>query len=226
MPDIGDDDRNLRLFGPQPDQPLELPGIRGRDHFRAIAEQDMPGSVAAAATLPPSKTSPADRARAAALVQELAKLLRNTNITASLPAHDSPGLWSLPIDLSASFALPSAVGPYTTVLSYKVPSGRWARIESYGVDVGGGFTYDGSILWRIRVDGLNVPDLADWGQHRGTIVQPRNTFFLVPPDKTVIFQVRRAVAGIATSQVVMALLGYTWRLRRNDEGTKASITAF
>jgi hypothetical protein len=226
MPDIGDDDLNQRLFGPAPDQPLELPGVRGRDRFRGIAQQDAPGSVEALAAMPPLRLSPADRARADALVQRLATLLRNTNITASLPAHSEPGLWSDPIDLSASYSLPAAVGAYTTVLSFAVPSGRWARIDAYGFDVGGGFTYDGSILWRLQVNGVNVPGLQPWGEHRGSLVQPRKTFFLVPQSQTVTFQVKRAVAAGSPSTVTMALLGWMWRLRRNDEGTKASITAF
>jgi hypothetical protein len=222
--DLVDNDLNQRLFGPQPDRPLELPGVGGRDRFRTIADQDPPGSALAAPAGP--RLSKADEARAQALVQELSKLLRNTNITASLPAHSVPMLWSDPIDLSARYTLPAAVTPYVTVLSFTVPPGRWARIDGYGVDVDGAFTYDGSILWRLQVNGQNVPSLYDWGQHRGSLTLPRQTFFLVPEGQIVTFQVSRAIVALGTSEVDMVMKGWTWRLRRNAEGTKASITAF
>lgn len=225
--DVLNDDLDQRLFGPAPDQPLELPGVRGQDLFRGIAQQDSPGSVEAKALAGDPRLNPADQARADALVQRLATLLRNTNITASLPAHSVPMLWSDPIDFSARRSVPAAVeADYTNVISYRVPPGRWARISGYGVDVDGSYTYDGSLVWRIQVNGYNVPSLADWAQHRGSIIQPRETFFLVPEGQLVTFAVKRAVAAGGASNVDMALVGWTWRLRRNAEGTKASITAF
>lgn len=231
MADITSDDLNRRLFGPQPDQPLDLPGTSAHDRarFEGILRQDAPGSVEAIADMQRqlARLSPADRARAAALTAELAKLIRNTNITASQPAHAEPDIWSMPIDLSATVTVAAAVSAaYTTVIAYTVPSGFYARINGYGFDVDGGYAYDGSLLWRIQINGSNAPNLQPWAEHRGTVVQPRKTFLIVPQTQRVTFQVRRAVLAGAPSVVAMALTGWTWRLRRNDEGTKASITAF
>lgn len=224
-----DVDLNERLFGPQPDQPLEQPGIQGRDRMRAIAQQDPIGSATAEQTMAAqfASFSKADRARASALVQELAKLLRNTNITASQPANAKPSFWAEPIDLSAQIVVPAAVGLYTAVVNYVVPPGRYARIDAYGFDVAGGaYAYDGSLLWRMLVNGNPVYSLNNIAEHRGSIVQPRKTYFLAKEDFTVSFQVRRAVAALATDAVTMAFTGWIWPLRRNAEGTKAATTAY
>ncbi len=223
--DITQSELDARLFGPSPsDSPLTLPGTEGRAEFRRIFEQEGPESADRAA---PDPISDQVRKEARIYARELLHLIRNTNITASLPAHSKPMLWSNPVDLSSTVVLPAAVSvDYTTVLTYKVPSGLYARFDGYGVDVDGSFTYDGSILWQITVNGLMVPTLGGWGEHRGTIAIPRKTFIVVPQDQTIAFGVRRAVAAGGTNSVVMALKGWTWKLRKNFEGTKASVTAF
>lgn len=215
-----------RLFGSSDVRtPLDLPGAGGKEEFREIFENET--SKSAGAQHPPaSLLSPSEQRMVSALFEKFIKWTRNTNFTASEPAHAQPMLWSDPIDLSANYVLPAAVGPYASVLSFIVPSGRYARINGYGVQVGGGFTYDGSILWRITVNGLAVPSLLDWGEQRGTIAIPRQTFIVVPQDQKISFDVRRAVAAGGTSDVTMALKGWTWRLRKNFEGTKSSVTAF
>lgn len=223
--DIFKEMMQARFLGPLPiDEPLKLPGVQERGNFRKIANQDPPDSAYAAPNKP--ILSPQDKARADFLVQKFAELLRNTNITASEPAHAVPMLWSTPIDLSAQVTLAGAAGDYQTVLTYTAPPGRWARIQAYGVDVDGSFTYNGSILWRLQLQNVNVQSLADWGQHRGSLIQPSETFVLVPQGQTITFQVKRAVAAGGPNQVAMVLKGYTWRLRDDYEGTKASVTAF
>lgn len=225
MGDIFQDDMKARFFGPIPIvEPLILPGEKGRSEFRKIANQDPPGSAYAAPE--PSLVTPQDRARTQFLVQKFAELLRNTNITASLPAHADPMLWSNPIDLSDQITLAAAASSYQTVLTFTAPPGRWARINAYGVDVDGGFSYDESILWRFQLNNVNVQSLADWGQHRGSLIQPSETFILVPQGQTLTFQVKRAVAAAGTNLVAMVFKGWTWRLRDDYEGTKASVTAF
>ncbi len=216
-----------RLFGTAtPRSPLDLPGVEGRSEFRRIFEKEGPGSASADQPDRP-KLPPAQQAIVDALFDKFIKWTRNTNFTASEPAHSQPMLWSEPIDLSDTIVLPAAASPdYTPVIQYTVPSGRWARISSYAADVGGGFTYDGSILWQITVNNLAVPSLNGWGEHRGTIAIPRETFIVVPENQTVSFNIRRAVAAVATSDIVMSLQGWTWRLRKDYEGTKASVTAY
>ncbi len=224
--DVTESGLNARLFGPQPPQnPLDLPGVAGRDHFRTIADQESPDNAAVNQKAPDGLTD-SERRIKNALFKDAVKYLRSTNITASLPMHSAPGLWSEPIDLSATFTDSGAVMPdYVSVLSYIVPAGRWARIDGYGVDVSGGFPYDGSLLWRITANGLLVPTLGGWGEHRGTIAIPRQTYFVVPQDQIISFDVQRVTAG-AAGTIAMALKGWTWRLRMNYEGTKASVATF
>lgn len=211
------------------------PGLEQRGNFRQIAQgtsaREMPAAVPGGDAL----LSPQDRARAALLIQQFAALIQNTNITASPPAHNAPNLWSTPIDLSAQIVVPAAAGNYYGVIQYRAQPGRWARITGYGVDTDDpAYNYDGSLLWRIRKNGLYVETLGDWAEHRGTVIRPRETFILLNGDNgqsgmggdQISFEVRRAVAAVAPTRVYMALVGYTWRPRNNYEGTRASITAF
>lgn len=224
MSDSIQDEINRRIYGGMPDPlpPLQRPGVEERQEAAAVA---MHGDKAIITDAPLLDEKELPRARAFARV--LMQLIQNTQITASSPAHVQPPLWSSPVDLSAVYSLPAAVGSYQTVLSYTAPPGGWARISGYGVDVQDpAFTYDGSILWRIRVNGINVQTLADWGDQRGSIIQPRNTIIVLREGWKVQFEVRRAVAAVGATSIAMALLGWTWRLRHNYEGTKAVITSY
>lgn len=215
-----------RVFGtPDPLPPLQRPGIEGRAEGAVVAMRDQGTGV-----VPVPRGAPLlderELPRARALARVLAQLIQNTNITAALPAHVSPPLWSDPVDLVTRYTLPAAVGPYVPVISYRAPPGRWARIFSYGVDVLDPlFTYDGSILWRLRVNGVDVQTLADWGDHRGSILLPRQTEIFLREDWLITFEVRRAVVGVGPVDVAMAINGWAWRYRYNYEGTKASLTS-
>jgi hypothetical protein len=154
---------------------------------------------------------------------------RPPSFVSRLNTRPQPPLWSDPVDLSATVSLPAAAGAYISIpaLVYQAPPGRWARIAGYGVDVQDPlFTYDGSILWRIRVNGNNVQTLADWGEHRGSVIQPRVTEIFLREDWQISFEVRRAVAAALPTTIAMALTGWAWRTRHNYEGTKASITSY
>ena len=48
----------------------------------------------------------------------------------------------------------------------------------------------------------------------------------MPENQTVRFNVQRAVAAGGTNDIVMAMQGWSWRLRKDYEGTKASVAAF
>ncbi len=163
------------------------------------------------------------------LATELMNLMRRTNITAGLPAHIRPPVWNDPIDLSATVEVPAAVqADYVTAVSFTVPPGHWARIEQYGVNVlDPAYTYDGSILWAMRVNGRFLDQgMTDWGEQRGTMIFPRKTTFLAYEEQNIDFMVKRAVAAGAPQDVQMGFRGWTWRLRNNYEGTQASVTAF
>ncbi len=223
--DVTESDINARIFGPQPPQnPLDLPGAAGRDKFRTIFEQESQNN-ASVNQKAPDGLNDSERRIKDALMKDAIKYLRSTNITASLPMHNKPGLWSDPIDLSDTYAQSGAVADYVNVISFKMPQGRWGRIDGYGFDVDGHYTYNGDLLWRITVDGLVVPTLGGWAEHRGTIAIPRKTFIIVEEDQTVMFDVARVVAGPAYN-IAMAIKGWTWRLRMNYEGTKASVATF
>jgi hypothetical protein len=162
------------------------------------------------------------------MIQRLSALFQNTNITASRPAYNDPHQWSTPVDLSQSVIVPAAVGVDVDVLTYYAPEGRSIRISGYGVDVDGGYTYDGSLLWTIKKNGAIVETLGNWAQHRGSVAKPRDTFILLNGDDKdqITFSVRRAVAAGGPSTVAMCLVGWTFRPRFNYEGTKRGITTF
>lgn len=227
---------NKRLFKQTPQPAIETrPGLQQRGNFRTIFEDGASQSIPKEEDKSPL-LSPADYARAGLLMQQFAALIQNTNITASLPAHNAPNLWSEPIDLSGQIVVPATAGVDITVLSYRVQPGRWARINGYGVDVSlpVNYSYDGSLLWSIKKNGILVQTLGDWAEHRGSVIRPRETFVLLNGDngaangggEIITFCVRRAVAAVNPATVQMALTGYTWRPRNNYEGTRASIGAF
>jgi len=210
-----------RLFPPPPENsPLDLVTTKGIAKSRDVFEGNPPGTLA-----PEPLVSDSEQRIIDALVRKFAQWSRNTNITAALPAHSAPGYWSEPIDLSDRYSLPAAVGDYVTVLSYTAPEGRYGRIAAYGFDVAS-FTYDGSILWQIVLNGQPVYSLQNIANHRGSMVQPAPTFIIVPQGQTVQFQVRRAVAAGGDSDVDMKLQGWDWSLRKNAEGTKSSVLAY
>lgn len=214
-----------------------LPGLQARGNFRKWQEGSDPSQG-----MPPGQTKPlvtgADKAKTAYLLSQLAALFQNTNITASPPAHIAPNLWSTPIDLSATVVVPATVAPPITVLSYQAQPGRWARISAYGLDVSvpSGYTYDGSLVWTISKNGSPVQTLQSFAEHRGSVIQPRSTFVLLWGDNgaangagdIITFSVQFTGTGTLAvpATVSMALLGWTWRPRTNQEGTKASVGAF
>lgn len=221
--DIVSASRYDQLFGAPPvASPLDLPGAAGRAASRDIFDGNPPGTSA-----PEPKLSRVEQAIVDAVVDRLAKIARNTNFTASLPAHSTPMYWSNNIDKSATVVVPAAVTDYVTVCTYKAPPSRYGLIRQYGFDVAGGaYTYDGSLLWRMMLNGVPVQDLLNIAEHRGSLVQPADCFIVVPMGQIVQFQVSRAVAAGAASTVAMKFKGWDWLLRVNAEGTKSSITAF
>lgn len=161
------------------------------------------------------------------LVATILNTIRRTNITVSPPAHVRPIVWSEPIDLSARVSVAAAVGAYATAVTYTVPEGRGARISAYGVAVqDAAYTYNGSILWRIRKNGRPIDALSDWGEQRGSLVSMRSTVIVLDEEDRVEFQVRRAVGAGAPQDVDMSLQGWTWIKRMGYEGTASSVTAF
>jgi hypothetical protein len=225
MDDIVANEMMSRVFGRVPPPPTTgIPGrsIQASDDIRAIAQGD--GSSQLSNPMP--GVSPVEAARADLLVNKLAGLFQNANITAALPAYNEPTWWSQPLDMSGSVSLAAAQSTYQTVLTYTCPVGLRFRINGYGVNVQDpAYTYNGSILWRIRKNGVDVPFLADWGQQRGSIVQPRETFIILEPQDIIQFQVRRAVAALASQTVEMTLTGYSWKPRKDYEGYRSAVNA-
>ncbi len=211
-----------KLFGPTPETPvLELPGAQGRQRSREIFEGAAKGTLAPAPLLTPEQQALVD-----AVIYKLAKIARNTNFTMQLPAHSQPMYWSNNIDLSDTVTMAAAVSAYQTVLQYTAPDSRYGRISQYGFDVSDpAYTYDGTLQWRMVLNGQPVQSLLDFSEHRGSMVQPADTFIIVPQGQTIQFQVRRTSAAGGSLDVAMKLKGWDWLLRNNNEGTKASVTA-
>lgn len=162
------------------------------------------------------------------LRRELDAWIKTASISVVPPAHQAPPYWSQPVDLSATVTMAGpAQAPqvWTTAISYTAPRGWFARISGYGVNVRDAtYTWNGSLLWRIIVNGNPVPNLINWGQQRGSIVSPRETFFLVRPEQTVLFQVRRDALWAGGSQIVEhCLVGYQYSPREEVDGSRSSV---
>jgi hypothetical protein len=160
------------------------------------------------------------------MVSALLQLIRRTNITAAQPAHNQQTYWSQTVDLSGTVSIPATVGGWTTVCAYTPPPGYEMRLANYGLDVDDDYTYDGSLLWRITVNGLAAPSLSGFAEHRGSLANPRQTYAIVLEDQPIHFDVMRAVASGGANDVTMALGGWSWRKRMNYEGTRSSVTAY
>jgi len=177
---------------------------------------------------PPGPLSEQDAVLVTALSAKLARMLRNANVTAALPAHVKPIVWSDPLDVSDRIVLPAAASlNWTTLVGYTIPPGHWGRIDGYGFDiVSGAFTYDGSIAWRVIVNGLPQNTLNFITEHRGSLLRPREVFIRVEQDFRVELQVRRVTAAGAGTTIDGTLKGWQWRLRNDYEGTRAATTAY
>lgn len=179
---------------------------------------------------PPPVLDQKQRALVNAVALQLARMLRNTNITTADPAHISPTVWSDPIDLTTRVTLQAAAdapGVWHDGITFTTPPGRWTRWTAYGFDViDPAFTYDGSIQWRFVVQNRPPPSLELIAQHRGSLLQPREIFLLAWQDWVTKFQYRRAVAAAGTTDIDLSIQGYTWRLRNDLDGTRASVTAY
>jgi hypothetical protein len=203
-------------------KPLDLPGHEGTQLFRDIADGDSPGAMKG-----PPELNTQQLAIVNAVVDRIAKIARNTNFTAALPAYTAPGYWSNNIDESDTVLMAAAVTPYQTVLEYTAPPSRYGFVNAYGFDVQDPtYTYDGTLQWRMVLNGVPVQSLLDFGEHRGSMVQPAKTFIVVPMGQKLQFQIQRTLAAGGALSVAMKFKGWDWLLRKNAEGTKAGILAF
>lgn len=165
------------------------------------------------------------------LVHALVKASRQLVITAAPPANVRPTVWSEPVDLTTTFVVPAAAGPYQTAITFEVPAGYGARIEQYGVEVDDpAYTYNGDILWGFRKNGRMLDlGMSDWGEQRGSMIYPRKTAINMDSQGNnrdqLQFMVKRAVAGGGTYTVRMNFRGWAWRKRNAYEGTQSAVTA-
>ena len=167
----------------------------------------------------------------AQMARYLADAFRGMTIVATEPAHAVPAFWSEPVDIfgTQTFA-GSAATDWTTVASYITRTGRWARVEEYGIDVvdeGGVYDYSTGVLeFRILLGGQPVPSLSGFTEHRGSTLQPRKTFFVSSGEnetRLIQFQCRKVDAANQNEQVVTAnFRGWNWRPDNNFEGPKVS----
>ncbi|NEN87938.1 MAG: hypothetical protein F6K48_03050 [Okeania sp. SIO3H1] len=225
--DLGSVSFDAMVYGPRPDTPdnPQQPTVRrGGD-----LTQEMSGQYNGFPFSAPAKAvSPGQQAVINGIVEALANMLYNTQLTAALPAHNAPTNWSLPVDQSGTVTIPAAVDPnWTTIAEYDVGPLRWMRLVSYGVNVlEDTYTYDGSLIWRILINGVAINTLEGFAEQRGSLVKPREIFALAQQDQKVSLQVRRAVASAAPNTVQGCFTGYIWRLRNDYDGTRASVSAY
>ena len=195
---------------------------RGAD----VMGQMAPVLARAPAQSPPIKDDPVFKE----VVDELGTLLRDTAFTAAPPANVKPHFYSGAIDQSVTVSMPAAVqlpGVWTNGLTYTVPGGSYARISGYGVNVQDAtYTYNGSLLWRILVNGRSYPssDLSNWGLQRGSIVIPRKTVINAVEGDIITMDVRRDVLGTnGTQNVDMTFIGWTYKPRRLLDRSRGAI---
>lgn len=181
---------------------------------------------------------PPDWYRDQAMVQHFAKLasyladaFSGMTIVATEPAHAVPAFWSEPLDIFGEHEFAgSAATDWVTVASFTTRSGRWARIAQYGIDVvDSGGTYDyssGDLEFRFLLGNNPVPSLAGFTEHRGSTLQPRDTYFISSGEndtRLIQFQCKKADATNANTQkVTLNFRGWTWRPDNNYEGPKVS----
>lgn len=179
---------------------------------------------------PPGLLDDKDKEKLQYLAGLLTHVLRNSNFTAALPAHNKPTVWSEPIDLSAQVVIPAAAaapGVWQDIITFQVPNGRKARIWGYGYEVDDPlYTYDGSIQFRLVRNNEPVYTQQGFIEQRGTPVRPRRTVINLDEEWTVKFQARRAVASAAPQTLTAALVGWIWTPRNDFEGTRGSTTAY
>lgn len=225
--DLGSVSMDAAVFGPRPTTPSNpsQPDVRGGGPLTEELAGQYPGFPF---KRPPGPLTAKEQAFVDSIIEGMSNLLYNTQVTAALPAHNLPTNWSLPVDRSARVNIPAAASlNWTTITEYDVGPGRWFRLVSYGVNVlDNTYTYDGSLVWRLLVNGTPVPTLESFAEQRGSLVQPREIFALAQQDQKVALQVRRAVAAAAAQDVEGCFTGYIWRLRNDYDGTRASVSAY
>lgn len=165
-------------------------------------------------------------AEEARFVNALDQFRRRTSIVAALPAHNAPASTSLPIDLSARVTLPAAASDvWAPVVNLTLEPGLRAVVNAYGFDINDpAYTYDGSILFRLVLNGNAIPSLANIKEHRGTVAQPRSTFILLKNAGDLLsLQVRRASAGAGAVTVDGAMVGWTWHPTIATDDSQSSV---
>jgi hypothetical protein len=224
--DLGSVSLDAAVFGPSPTTPSNpsQPTVR-QGAFAEKLNGEYEGFPFKA---PAGPLSSQQQAEIQGIITALANFFYNTQMTAALPAHNAPTNWSSPVDRSGVVTIPAAADlNWTTICEYDVGPGRWMRIEGYGINVRTpGYTYDGSLIWRLLVNGNPLPTLEGFAEQRGTLVTPRRIFALAQQDQRVTLQVRRAVASVAPDVVEGCFTGYIWRLRNDYDGTRASVSAY
>lgn len=197
------------------------------DAFAAIVQGGQPA--------PAVPFSPDEQRRVSAIMERLMMLLQNINFTAALPAFNQPHYWSSPVDISGALTLPAAVGAWADLVTIGPPGSgstieiqpsQYYRISGYGFNATG-FSYDGSIAWRVTKNGTPVQSLDNITEQRGTLTSPRETFILLDGarEERAALQVRRVSAAVGTTAITGCLTGWSWRPLRPTDGPPVGISA-
>jgi len=109
-------------------------------------------------------------------------------------------------------SLPAAASSsWSTVAQLTLPSTDHGYITAYSNEViDPSWDYNGAILFRVLVNESAIDDCDSFQEQRGTIPQPAEALFYVPPGQIIVLQARRAVLGVGTRDVVMGALVATW----------------
>lgn len=113
-------------------------------------------------------------------------------------------------------SLPAAVtlnnsDNWVTVDTFEIPKTDCGYVVNYSNSViDPSWDYNGSITFRIQINGSAIDECSGFSEQRGTIPQPAPCLAFMKPGDTLFLQTRRAIAGTSARDIVMSASIITW----------------
>ncbi len=113
-------------------------------------------------------------------------------------------------------SLPAAVtannsSNWLVVAQLQLPQTDCGFLTSYSnAVIDPSWDYNGSILFRVRINGSPVDDCDSFQEQRGTIPSPAEALSYLKPGDRLVLEVRRAIAGTSPRDIVMGATLITW----------------
>lgn len=109
-------------------------------------------------------------------------------------------------------SLPAAVSvDWSLVASFTMASNELGYLIGYSNQViDPSWDYNGAIVFRVLINGSPLDDADSFSEQRGTIPNMAAAFQFCQTNDIIALQVRRAIAGTSSRDIVMAALFVTW----------------